>query len=147
MQDASPETPAARPRRERLLFAHPRGPDRDLYVWALGKSGLEITVEDSAVAASGRLGSGESPDLVLTELLPDPAAAWALIEQQLARAGNAAAIVLTSLIRPDRANRDRARALKCAAFVAKPCSLSLLVDVVSRVRKGSRGLEISTYDI
>jgi CheY-like chemotaxis protein len=147
MQDASPETAAVLPRSEHLLFAHPTGPDRDLYVWALRKSGLEITVEDSAATASGRLSSGTSPDLVLIELLPDPGAAWTLIEQQRARAGDAPIIVLTSLIRPDRAHRDRAKALQCAAFVAKPCSLSLLVDVVSRVRKGTRGLEISRYDI
>jgi len=51
-------------------------------------------------------------------------------------------IVLTSLIRPDGANRRKARTLGCAAFVAKPCSLRQLVDVVVR---GERELEISSY--
>jgi DNA-binding response OmpR family regulator len=79
------------------------------------------------------------------ELLPDPAAAWTFIEERRAKNSSLPLIILTSLIRPDRSNRQRARALGCAAFVAKPCSLAQLVDVVSRVLRGSRGLEISTY--
>ena len=42
-------------------------------------------------------------------------------------------------------SKEGARALGCAAFVAKPCSLVQLVDVVAQVRSGSRGLEITTY--
>jgi hypothetical protein len=49
------------------------------------------------------------------------------------------------LIRPDGANRLKARALGCAAFVGKPCPLQQLVEVVLRVRRGGRGLEIPTY--
>jgi len=79
------------------------------------------------------------------ELLPDPAAAWVFVEQRHASDSSIPLIILTSLIRPDRANRQKARALACAAFVAKPCSLGQLVDVVSRVCRGSRGLEIATY--
>ena len=56
-------------------------------------------------------------------------------------------VIFTSLIRPDGANRRRARILGCAAFLAKPCSLRQLVNVVSRVHHGERGLEISTYDV
>jgi CheY-like chemotaxis protein len=79
------------------------------------------------------------------ELLPEPAEAWAFIERRCADAPDVPLIMLTSLIRPDGAHRRKARALGCAAFVAKPCSLLQLVDVVLRVRRGSRGLEISTY--
>jgi hypothetical protein len=81
----------------------------------------------------------------VTELLPDPAAAWTFIEQRCTLDSGVPLIVLTSLIRPDRLNRRRARAIGCAAFVAKPCSLIQLVDVVSLVRRGVRGLEIATY--
>ena len=84
--------------------------------------------------------------MIVMELLPDPDEAWTFIEQRCADSPDVPLIILTSLIRPDRANRTRARALGCAAFVAKPCSLSQLVDVVCRVRRGTRGLEISTYD-
>ena len=33
----------------------------------------------------------------------------------------------------------------CAAFVAKPCSLWQLENVVVLVQRGERGLEIATY--
>ena len=85
------------------------------------------------------------PDVIVMELLPEPADACAFIERRCTDAPDVPLIILTSLIQPDRAHRRKARALGCAAFVAKPCSLLQLVDVVLRVRRGSRGLEISTY--
>jgi CheY-like chemotaxis protein len=124
---------------------HPQGHDRDLYVSALREVGLETTVEATVASAARLIDLGEPPSLIVMELLPDPIAAWTFIERQCR--ADVPVIILTSLIRPDRANRDRAQALGCAAFVAKPCSLSLLVAVVSRVQLGGRGLEISIYDI
>jgi CheY-like chemotaxis protein len=129
----------------RILFVYPVGLDRDLYLSGLNRAGFETTVEATVQAAGIVLETAE-PDLIVMELLPEPSEAWAFIERQRARVPAVPLIILTSLIRPDRANRRRAHALGCAAFVAKPCSVPQLVDVVARVRHGSRGLEISTYN-
>jgi CheY-like chemotaxis protein len=114
-------------------------------VSALEEAGFETTAAATVVHARGVLQAAERPDIIVMELLPEPGMAWAFIEQQCADGSGAPLVVLTSLIRPDRLNRLRARALGCAAFVAKPCSLVQLVDVVSQVHRGGRGLEISTY--
>jgi DNA-binding response OmpR family regulator len=111
----------------------------------LGEAGFETRATATVAAAAGLLETAESADVIVMELLPEPNEAWAFIERQRTVASDVPLIIITSLIRPDRSNRRRARALGCAAFVAKPCSLWQLVDVVSRVRRGSRGLEISTY--
>jgi CheY-like chemotaxis protein len=132
-------------RKDRVLFVYPGGPDRDLYLSALGEAGFETTAEATVAAAATLLMTGYATDVIVMELLPEPDMAWTFIEQRCTDSSDVPLIILTSLIRPDRANRKRARALGCAAFVAKPCSLVQLVDVVSRVRRGSRGLEISTY--
>jgi DNA-binding response OmpR family regulator len=117
-----------------------------LYVSGLREAGFEVSAEPTVTAATTLLRTGETPDVIVTELMPEPIEAWIFIGRRCADAADVPVIILTSLIRPDRSNRRRARALGCAAFVAKPCSLLQLVDVVSRVRRGSRGLEISTYE-
>jgi CheY-like chemotaxis protein len=112
---------------------------------ALREAGFETNAAATVADAAALLQTTERPHVIVMELVPEPDAAWAFIERCCADNFGAALIVLTSLIRPDAANRQRARALGCAAFVAKPCSVLQLVDVVARVRRGSRGLEISTY--
>lgn len=124
---------------------YPAGPDRDLYASALDEAGFETRATATVTAAASLLETGESADVIVMELLPEPVEAWTFIERQRVVASDVPIVILTSLIRPDRSNRRRARELGCAAFVAKPCSLWQLVDVVSRVRRGSRGLEIATY--
>jgi CheY-like chemotaxis protein len=126
------------------LFVYPAGLDRDLYSSGLREAGYEVTTQATVPAAATVLETG-GPDVIVLELLPEPIEAWAFIELGRTHAPAIPLIILTSLIRPDRANRRRARALGCAAFVAKPCSVGQLVEVVSRVRSGSRGLEVSTY--
>lgn len=128
-----------------MLFVYPDGPDRDLYLSALAEAGFETTRAATVADAAALLDMEAPPDVIVMELLPEPAEAWAFIERWCANASSVPLIVLTSLIRPDRAHRQKARALGCAAFVAKPCSLLQLVEVVFRVRRGGRGLEISTY--
>jgi CheY-like chemotaxis protein len=140
------ETTESRDLKGTVLFVYAPGLERDLYVSALRQAGLEITAQPTVTDATTLLRTGETPDVIVMELLPEPIEAWAFIEQRCADAPDVPIIILTSLIRPDRSNRRRAHALGCAAFVAKPCSLLQLVDVVSRVRRGSRGLEISTYE-
>ena len=129
----------------KVLFVYPSGPDRDLYLSALAEAGFQTTAEATVAEAVAVLQMEAPPDVIVMELLPEPAEAWAFIERRCTDAPEVPLIILTSLIRPDRAHRQKARALGCAAFVAKPCSLVQLVDVVTRVRHGSRGLEISTY--
>jgi CheY-like chemotaxis protein len=129
-----------------VLFVHPVGPDRDLYVSALDDAGFATTAEPDVAAARAALERGSQPDVIVMELLPEPFQTWAFIEQRRSDAPAVPVIILTSLIRPDRANRLKAQALSCAAFVAKPCSVQQLVDVVLRVHSGIRGLEISTYE-
>jgi DNA-binding response OmpR family regulator len=129
----------------RVLFVYPPGPERDLYVSALREAGFETTPKATVAAANECLQKEERPDVVVMELLPDPIEAWTFVEQRCRIHSGVPLIILTSLVRPDRLNRRRARAIGCAAFVAKPCSLVQLVDVVSLVRSGVRGLEISTY--
>jgi CheY-like chemotaxis protein len=129
----------------RVLFVYPVGPERDLYLSALGEAGFETTAAAGVADAADLLQRTDPPDVIVMELLPEPIAAWAFIERRCVDDSGVPLIIVTSLIRPDRLNRRRARVLGCAAFVAKPCSLSQLVDIVSRVRRGSRGLEISTY--
>jgi CheY-like chemotaxis protein len=111
----------------------------------LGEAGFETTAEATVADAVAFLEREAAPDVIVMELFPEPAEAWAFIERRCGHAPAVPLIILTSLIRPDRSHRRKARALGCAAFVAKPCSLPQLVDVVLRVRRGSRGLEISTY--
>jgi CheY-like chemotaxis protein len=116
-----------------------------VYLSALDDAGFATTAEATVAAAVTALETDDAPDVMVMELLPEPSEAWAFIERRRADAQDVPVIILTSLIRPDRANRQKAHALGCAAFVAKPCSAQQLVDVVSQVQAGSRGLEISTY--
>jgi CheY-like chemotaxis protein len=119
--------------------------DRELYVSALGAAGFAVDAQDSAPVATNWPATAEMPDVIVVDLLPEPERAWALVDRLTTRSRSVPVIIFTSLIRPDGANRRRARSLGCAAFVAKPCSRRQLVDVVSRVRHGERGLEVSTY--
>jgi DNA-binding NarL/FixJ family response regulator len=110
---------------------------RDLYLSASGDAGFETAAEATIAAAATLLMTGYATDVIVMELLPEPDEAWTFIEQRCADSSDVPLIILTSLIRPDRANRKRERALGCAASVAKPCSLVQLVGVVSPVRRGS----------
>lgn len=113
----------------RVLFVYPVGPDRDLYLSALGEAGFATTVAATVMGAAASLQMEAPPDVIVMELLPAPAEAWAFIERRCADAPDIPLVILTSLIRPDRAHRRKAHALGCAPFVAKPCSLRQLVEV------------------
>jgi len=127
-----------------LLVSSP-GVDRDLYVSALTDAGFSTTPIRTVQDAATPLVEGEIT-LIAMDLLPEPDRAWEFMEQRTTASRDVPIVIFTSLIRPDGANRRRARTLGCAAFLAKPCSLRQLVNVVSRVHQGERGLEIVTYD-
>jgi len=116
-----------------------------LYVSALHDAGFVTTVAESARTAATRAVGTADTDVIVMDLLPEPDEAWELIEARRAEAETAPVVVFTSLVRPDGANRRKARLFGCAAFVAKPCSLQRLVEVVERVHHGERGLEVVDY--
>ena len=130
-------------RQGKVLLWCPPGLDRDLYVSALDKAGFATTVAATAGAAANWLTRAGGLDVIVMDLLPEPDEAWAFIHG--CAFSGVPVIVLTSLIRPDGANRRKARTLGCAAFVAKPCSLWQLENVVMHVQRSEPGLEIATY--
>lgn len=131
--------------RPRVLFVAPAAADHDLYLAALDHAGFAATAVPTVAAASHLLETGLSFQVIVTELIPEPDEAWAFIERCCADHAGVPVIIVTSLIRPDRAHSQRARAVGCAAFVAKPCSLAQLVDVVTLVCRGRRDLEVLSY--
>jgi len=130
---------------DNVLFVCPSGLDRDLYVSALREAGFATTIAETPAAATKWLDEAAVLDVVVVDLLPEPEDAWALIARGCASPSRIPVMVLTSLVRPDGSNRRRARALGCAAFVAKPCSLRQLVAIVRRVQRGERNLEVVSY--
>jgi DNA-binding NtrC family response regulator len=127
-----------------VWMVHPPGVVRELYVSALERSGLSVDVADNVVGTRLEPVETEYTGTLVLELLPVPDEAWHLIERTRRLHPQMAIVIITSLIRPDGANRRRARELGCAAFLAKPCGVDLLVHTVVRVRGGDRGLEITT---
>ena len=125
-----------------ILFVCAAGPEREVYVRELVDAGFVTVVAEDTVAAKDKFKEFQTPAVAVLDLLPRPDLAWALAERLVP---TTSVIILTSLIRPDRANRQAARRLGCAAFIAKPCSPRQLLDVVHRVQHGERGLEITTY--
>jgi CheY-like chemotaxis protein len=131
---------------KRLLFVSPSGYDRDFYVSSLRNAGFDVEVRD-AIADAADVLAATMPDLIVMDLLPQPDSAWAFIQRLASDVPTIPVILLTAMVRPDRSNRLKARRLGCAAFVAKPCSPARLVDVVLRVERGERGLEIVDYTV
>ena len=121
------------------------GLDRDLYVSPLRDAGFATTIADTPAAAAKWLEEAAVLDVAVVDLQPEPEDAWALIARGCAHPSRIPVMVLTSLGRPDGSNRRKARALGRAAFVAKPCSLWQLVDIVRRVQRGERNLEVVSY--
>ncbi|MEO8484278.1 MAG: response regulator [Acidobacteriota bacterium] len=129
----------------RLLLVGPRGIDRDVYVSTMTDCGFHVETVETALAAAERLADNDTPDAIVLDLLPEPNQAWAFIARVRAECFAIPLVILTALIRPDRANRQRARELGCAAFVAKPCAPDHLVEIVCRTMAGERGLEVVSY--
>ena len=128
----------------RVWFIADPGFERDAYVSALRSSGLETEGVGSVEEADGRLAAGQSADLLILDLLPAPEKAWELLARL--RSGRFPAnMIFTTLVRPDRANRDRARELGCAAFVAKPCAPPHVANIARQLCQGARGLEVVAY--
>ncbi|MBA3887957.1 MAG: response regulator [Acidobacteria bacterium] len=82
-----------------------------------------------------------NPAVLVLNLRLDDEMTWTLLEE--ARCGSAFSVpgvLLTGSVRGDAANRVRARANGCAAFVAKPCPPDALAAVLHAVLAGARDL-------
>ena len=123
-----------------LLTDHPD--DGQMYVTGLAKHGFRVELADEFEDIGTAIRSAEPAAVVLDMKLGDQRL-WSRLEA--IRCGdllNVPGILLTASIRPDRANRLRARDIGCAAFVAKPCIPDHLAPILRAVLSGDRGLII-----
>jgi DNA-binding NtrC family response regulator len=143
MTSRSSDTP---PSQSDLVIVQPPDLSREMYRSVLAQKGYSTAAFDDIDAARQWL---ESPEhvtaAIILELLPSPDDTWSLIRKVRREKPDIAVILLTSVVRPDRANRRRAAATGVAAFVGKPCGVRQLVDIVTRVMSGERGIEVTHY--
>ena len=109
----------------------------DLYVLSLRSernSVLSVTSVDEAM----HLLRDRAVSAVVVDVA-SPATDWDACQALVTAADhNVPVIVLTGWIDPDA--RQRAAAIGCAAFVAKPASAPRLRDILQRTRAGERGI-------
>ncbi len=125
-----------------ILFVGAAGPEREVYVSELARAGFVPLLAEDAANVNDQLERWPTPGVIIVELVATSKLAWALAARFAAAIP---VIIVTALIRPDGANRLRARRLGCAAFIAKPYSPRQLIDVVGRVQRGERGIEVTAY--
>ena len=121
-----------------LLTDHPD--DGGMYVTGLEKHGFRVEVADVFQDMATAIRDARPEAVVLDMRLGDQQL-WSRLET--IRCGallDVPGILLTGSIRPDRANRVRAREIGCAAFVAKPCLPDHLAPILHAVISGDRGL-------
>lgn len=121
-----------------LLTDHPD--DGVMYVTGLAKHGFRVELADTFGDMAAAIRTTRPEAVVLDMKLGDPHT-WSRLET--IRCGSlldVPGILLTASIRPDRANRERARDIGCAAFVAKPCIPDHLAPILDAVISGDRGL-------
>ena len=112
--------------------------DRDIYGAGLTDLGYQVTV--SGYSGAVRTAIRIRPDVVVLHVGPAPG--WNTGDALLHSCGTIPVVALTAAVRPDGANRARARGLhNCAAFVGKPCTHEDLAGVIGRVLGGERGIE------
>jgi DNA-binding response OmpR family regulator len=129
-----------------IVIVHPPDVSREMYRSVLSQMGYSTVAFDDVSGFQQWFESRQhGATALILELLPSPEDAWALIRELRIKEPGIALIILTSVVRPDRVNRRRAQAVGVAAFVGKPCGLRQLVDVVIRVTRGERGIEMIHY--
>ena len=126
----------------RVLLVDAIADEREMYGEGLRDCGYEVVLTDRLDLV--RIAT-MSPDVLILHVGSE---GWGPCESLQLAYPDLPVIALTAAVRPDRANRDRARALpNCAAFVGKPCTHTVLADVISRVARGERGIELSSGTI
>lgn len=112
--------------------------EREIYRIGLASLGYSVTCR-----SPGEIGIDmTSPDVILLDI--DRPTDWAFVELLTRSYPAVPIVIITAAVRPDRANRERAVALNCAAFVGKPCTHLDLAHVVSLVLDGHRGIELTS---
>ncbi len=133
------------PARRDIAFVHPPDLSREIYLEVLSTAEYRLAALDTPEEGLAWLDAGHRPSLVVVDLLPRQDSAWALIDRLRQDMPEIPVVILTSLIRPDGRYRRRARGCGVAAFVAKPCSLGQLADIIRRVLAGERQIESVRY--
>lgn len=125
----------------RVLLIDDLADDREMYGEGLRMLGFEVLLATREEAVEAARGGGPAV-IVLHLTLNDR---WDICEDLRRGCGEVPVIVLTAAVRPDGANRERARAtVNCAAFVGKPCTVDDLAAVIDRVTRGERRIELSS---
>lgn len=124
----------------RVLLITRLDDEREIYGTGLTALGYSVS---AALPEETAIGQVRADVIVLDVEQSDD---WGLAESLSRTRCDVPVVVLTAAVRPDRANRDRAKALKCAAFLGKPCSHVDLARVLALVLEGQRGIEFTSGD-
>lgn len=143
---ATPMTLAARPLHHdhgmRIMFITDHDDDLVLYRVGLQAEGIAVATAMTVDEAIFIAGIRHFDAIVLVVVAPN-GDGWKPCQVLRAHPATSALplVVLSASVRSDRINRDRARQLGCAAFVAKPCTPPELASVLRRVVAGERDIE------
>jgi DNA-binding response OmpR family regulator len=116
--------------------------DLDLYSVGLLACGIEVTATRTADDGTF-IASVPHFDAIVLSVVAPHGVGWEGCERLRSHSATSGLplVVLSASVRADRANRDRARRLGCAAFVAKPCTPERLAFIIRRVLAGERAIE------
>lgn len=126
-----------------VLLAADDEDDRAIYFTGLALEGFSVMCGalDAGLTAAARQ---PLPDMVVVVLERGDDRDWDRVDGlgSDATTRHIPVIIVTSAVRPDGANRRKARGLgNCAAFVAKPCDHRTLAAVLRRVAAGEHHIE------
>jgi CheY-like chemotaxis protein len=116
--------------------------ERDLYASALPMYGFRVS-SLTELAEVREVVDRLRPDLLVLNIRLGADSTWELLEQiQCGGTLQVPGVLVTGSVRPDAANRLRASATGCAAFVVTPCTPAALARILTSVLAGERGLTI-----
>lgn len=116
--------------------------ERELYEAGLPVYGFRVTCRQSLDRLEQEI-EGARPDVIVLSLRLGDEETWARLEAlQFGAALRIPGVLLTGSVRGDAANRTRALANGCAAFVVKPCAPDTLAAILGAVLRGERGLVV-----
>ena len=135
------------PRATRVLLIDALEDDRDIYSRGLEQLGFAVELASTAAEAL-EVAAATRPEVIVLHVTADDAgdSGWGTCDalRRMSTTAGIPVVILTAAVRPDRANRDRARAMvNCAAFVGKPCDHERLALILQQVLEGQRGIEHS----
>jgi len=123
-----------------VLLVSDNADEREMYEHGLPEYGFTVRALDGLEEIPTAVEAWR-PDVLLLMLRLGDDRTWAALESlQCGAAVRVPGVLLTGSVRADAANRLRANANGCAAFVAKPCAPDRLAAVLRAVIAGARGL-------